>query len=189
MDGLCIPELRLIGLSILVVLTPTCWYYSQSEHFQAPSFGSISFTHGGKRFCWLFHALLFYVVNSKSEISLLPKASAGPRRSYIFPSKERLSQEFLNRSIPGHISLFITSSWCFPCNALKRGHSAGRRPSSVLRLFQIYTRSGIKYMQKGFMISELSVTLSQCRVSKCCTFTLGFLSLLLPLSKVGLALA
>lgn len=87
--------------------------------------------------------------------------------------------------------MFITSSRLFSpqyieASVLSRQET---RFCSLFELFQIHARIGIKYMQNGFFISELSVTLTKCWVNKCCILTLGFLSLLLLSSKTCLALA
>lgn len=68
----------------------------------------------------------FNVINSKSEIPFLLKASAGPRNRYIFTSKERLSHGSLSRNIPWHISLddkCLSLLSSFPHNTLKHGYS------------------------------------------------------------------
>lgn len=87
--------------------------------------------------------------------------------------------------------MFITSSWLFSLQYFKARVLCRQETQfcSLLYLFQIYTKLGIKYMQNRSIISKLYVTLTKRQVNKCCILTLGFLSLLIPSSKTCLALA
>lgn len=60
--------------------------------------------------------------------------------------------------------MFITSSRLFSPQYIKASVLCRQETHfcSLLELFQIHTRIGIKYMQNGFFISELSVTLTKC---------------------------
>lgn len=136
------PEVQPKCFSILD-LTPTCWYYLWSTQFFSGSLHlDSSHSHMKEKdgFIDCFIPFHFNVVNSKSEILFLLKASAGPRNRcvLVFPSKERLWHGSLSRNIAWYISLngehLSLLPGCFSHNTLEHGYPACRRPSSVLCL-------------------------------------------------------
>lgn len=89
-------------------MSPFFWYLYQPADIMVKMVisGSLpsdpSYSHGEEkgRFIDCFMPFHFNVLNSKSEIPFLLKASAGPRTRCICPSKERLSHGSLSRNIP-----------------------------------------------------------------------------------------